>query len=172
MHLVNYIFTTNVLVELLSSKFDIGSVTIWSRFNIVLLSGKQKENETLRQFWNELNGLAARCNFGNVTESLVKEVFIINMNKKEVQQKLCTEPKDTFAEKIQFVISYEEGVMRQPSFDKSDEPNIAAEPNEINNMSTGIKRLGPTKKCFRCEAPFSPQHLKECKAMNITCIKC
>ena len=32
--------------------------------------------------------------------------------------------------------------------------------------------LGTNKKCSRCQAPFSPQHLKECKAMGITCIRC
>ena len=88
------------------------------------MSRKQKENETLGQFWKELNGLAARCNFGNVTESLVKDGFIVNMNNKEVQQKLWTEPKDTNAEAIQFVISYEEGAMGQQSFVKLDTPNI------------------------------------------------
>ena len=135
------------------------------------LSRKQKEHETLRQFWNELNGLVAKCNFGNITESLVKDLFIVNMNNKDVQQKLCTEPKNTIAETIQFAISYEEGALRQQSFDKLDKPNIKPEPNEKKNK-TGTKRWGPTKKCFRCEAPFSPQHLEECKAMGITCMKC
>ena len=32
-----------------------------------LLSCKQKPNETLNQFWNNLNGLADRCDFGNQT---------------------------------------------------------------------------------------------------------
>ena len=136
------------------------------------LSRKQKENETLRQFWNYLNGLAAKCNFGNITESLVKDVFIVNLNNKDVQQKLCTKPKSTIADTIQFAISYEEGALRQQSFEKMDKPNIKPEPNEINNITSGTKRWGPTKKCFRCEAPFSPQHLKECKAMGITCMKC
>ena len=138
------------------------------------LSRKQKENETLRQFWNELNRLAAKCNFGTITESLVKDVFIVNMNNKVVQQKLCTEPKSTIADTIQFAISYEEGALRQQSFEKMDKPNIKPEPNEINNeiITTETKRWGPTKKCFRCEAPFSPQHLKECRAMGITCMKC
>ena len=102
----------------------------------------------------------------------MKDVFIVNMNNKEVQQKLCTEPKGTNGETIQFAISYEEGAMRQQSFDKLDKPNIKAEPNEIININTGVKRRGPTKKCFRCEAPFSLQHLKECKAIGITCMKC
>ena len=110
------------------------------------LSRKQKENETLRQFWNEINGLAANCNFGNITESLVKDVFIVNMNNKDVQQKLCTEPKSTIADTIQFAISYEEGALQQQSFEKMDKPNIKPEPNEINNITPGTKRWGPTKK--------------------------
>ena len=93
------------------------------------------------------------------------------MNNEEVQQKLCTEPKETIPETIQFAMSYEGG-MRQQSFDKLDKPNIDAEPNEINNINRGVKRWGPTKTCFRCEAPFSPQHLKECKAIGIMCVKC
>ena len=72
---------------------------------------------------------------------------------------------------IHFAKSYEEGASRQQSFDKLDKPNMKAEPNEINNIRTGIKRWEPTKKCFRCEALLSPQHLMECKAMGITCIK-
>ena len=64
------------------------------------------------------------------------------MNNKEVQQKLCTEPKDTIAETIQFAISCEEWAMRQQPFDKFDKSNIKGEQNEINNISTGVKRWG------------------------------
>ena len=169
--------TTNIatitLVELLQKCkecFEKPKNETLDRFKF--LSRKQNENETLRQFWNELNGLAAKCNFGAITESLVKDVFIVNMKNKEVQQKLCTEPKTSIDETIQFAIAYEEGTLRQQTFDKLDKPNIKHEPNEINNINKGTKQWGPTKKCFRCEAPFSPQHLKECKAMGITCMKC
>ena len=69
-------------------------------------SSKLKEGESLRNFWNELNGLAAKCNFGTITDSLVKDVFTVNMINQFVQQKLCTEPKATAAETIQFAIAY------------------------------------------------------------------
>ena len=64
---------------------------------------RKKEGESLKQFWNELNGLALKCNFGTITESLVKDVFIVNMINKEVLQKLCTEPKAN-VNNIQFAI--------------------------------------------------------------------
>ena len=52
-------------------------------------SRKQKEKETLRQFWHMLTGLAAKCEFGDQTESLVMDTFIQNMNNEIVQERLC-----------------------------------------------------------------------------------
>ena len=38
-------------------------------------SRKQKENESLHQFWNVLIGLASKCDFGNQSESLVYDIL-------------------------------------------------------------------------------------------------
>ena len=78
---------------------------------------------------------AAKCNFGQITESLVKDVFIVNMANKEVQQKLCTDPKQTVNGTIQFAIAYGEGTIRQQSFDKLERPNINTEATEVNNIN-------------------------------------
>ena len=112
------------------------------------LSRKQKEGETLRNFWNELNGLAAKCNFGGITDCLVKDVFTVNMINQDVQQKLATEPKSTAEETIQFAIAYEEGTLRQQSFGTLEKPNtnIKTEATEVNNINQSNKRWGPTKK--------------------------
>ena len=136
------------------------------------LSRKQKEGELLKQFWNELNGLASKCNFDTIPESLVKDVFIVNMINKEVQQKLCSEPKLTVNDKVQFAIAYEEGTIRQQSFDNMEKPKKETEPPEINNINQNAKRSGPANECFRCEGVFTPQYLKECNAIGITCMKC
>ena len=104
----------------------------------------------MKNFWNELNGLAAKCNFGAITDSLVKDVFTVNMINQDVQQKLCTEPKATATETIQFAIAYEEFTLRQQSFGMLDKPNIKTEATEVNNINQTNKRCGPTKKCFRC----------------------
>ena len=70
------------------------------------LSRKQKPNESLHQSWNALNGLAARCIFGNQTEGLVHDILVLNMSNKLVQEKLCTEPKNTPADALQFAIAF------------------------------------------------------------------
>ena len=87
-------------------------------------SRKPKERESLRKFWNELNGLAVKCNYGGITDSFVNDVFTVNMVNQEVQQKLCTEPKPTVEETIQFAVAYEEGTYRQQSFGMLEKPNI------------------------------------------------
>ena len=85
-------------------------------------------------FWNELNGLAAKCNFGRITESLLKDVFIY-MSNEDVQQKLSTKPKTTVAETIQFAIAYEEGTIRQHSFDQLEKPQTEIEVNSKNKVN-------------------------------------
>ena len=50
------------------------------------LSRKKKERKALRGFWNELNGLAAKCNIRGITESLVKDIFIVNMANKDASK--------------------------------------------------------------------------------------
>ena len=57
------------------------------------LSTKQRPTESLQRFCNALNGMAARCNFGNQTEGLVYDMFVLNMSNEQVQEKFCTEPK-------------------------------------------------------------------------------
>ena len=78
-------------------------------------SRMQQQGETLQQFWHALNGLAALCDFGEITNTLVLDMFILHMGNKKVQEKLCTEPKEP-EQALEFDIAYEEGVKRQKSY--------------------------------------------------------
>ena len=82
----------------------------------IFLSRKQKPTKTLHQFWNVLNGLAACCDFGHQTKGLVHDIFVLNMNKKQVQEKSCTGPKETPSEASQFAIAFEDGLKIQKSY--------------------------------------------------------
>ena len=44
--------------------------------------------------------------------------------------------------------------------------------NEQNSSSSPTGSTGSKKKCFRCGEPFSRQHMKECRAQNVTCNGC
>ena len=127
------------------------------------LSRKQKPNESLHQFWNALNELAARCNFGNQTEGLVHDIFVLNVSNKLFQEKLCTEPKDTPAEALQFAIAFEDGLKRPKTYGY-----IGQEPKIKNGPVCAVSGSSfNTRECWRCGAGnFTMEHLKFCKGPN------
>ena len=59
-----------------------------------MFSRLQQPGETLSQFWHALNSFAAICDFGEITTTLVRDMFILHMSNKKVQEKLCMEPKE------------------------------------------------------------------------------
>ena len=56
------------------------------------------------------------------------------------------------------------------SYEKSKKPRVSSEQNSSSSSPTGS--TGSKRKCFRCGEPFSRQHLKECRAQNVTCNGC
>ena len=120
-------------------------------------SRKQTQKETLRQFWHTLRGMAAKCDFGDQTDSLIMDTFIQNMNNKTVQQKLCTEPKENPEDAFRFAITYEEGVNQH----KASE--AATGTNEIKQEAIMNINRNP---CTRCGLEFTQNHLMACKAKN------
>ena len=134
---------------------------------LTFLSRKQNPNETLHQFWNILNGLAAKCDFGNQTEWLVYDIFVLNMANKQVQEKLCTEPKDNPADDLQFAIAFEDGLKRIYGY-INQEKKIKEEP--VCSVS-GVKQN--SRECWRCGAAnFTLDHLDRCEAPNSMCNYC
>ena len=73
------------------------------------------QSETLEQFWHFSNGMASECDFGAQTGYLVHDIFILYTETLTVQERLCTEPKATPKEALEFAIAFEEGSIRQKS---------------------------------------------------------
>ena len=109
-------------------------------------SRHQQQSESLFQFWHALNGLAAVCDFGEITPTLVLDMFILHMTNKTVQKVLCTEPKDP-DQALEVAIAFEEGVKRQKAYGahapqstkstKKSEPVFAMEKANL-------------RECYRC----------------------
>ena len=116
------------------------------------LSRKQMPNESLQQFWHTLNGLAARCELGEITPTLVHDVFILKMNNKKVQERLCVEPFANPQDALHYAISYEEGMKRQKSMGTSvvDQHKVKSEP--VFSVDKHNRR-----KCYRCGADNLPK---------------
>ena len=154
--------TLEALLKNCKDTFDTKRNRTLDRFRF--LSRKQMASETLEQFWHSLKGLASECDFGAQTESLVHDIFILNMKNLAVQEKLCTEPKTTPKDALEFAIAYEEGTLRQKSYGE----------NKVTIKSEPICTVtGKKKGCLRCgKENFSMEHLKVCPAKGKQCTKC
>ena len=90
-----------------------------------------------------MNGLAAKCDFGEQTKVLVHDISILNMANEQVREKLRTESKEKPAEVLQFAIAYEDGLRRQNVL---EEITIKKEPvNAVSGNTGGSTKILATE---------------------------
>ena len=118
-HIKNFVIALAEMLERSRACFEVRRNRTLDRH--AFFSRKQQPAESLHQYWNILNGLASKCDFGEQTQSLVYDIFVLNMSNKQVQERLCTEPKEDSAAALQFAIAFEEGLRRQKT-DKVRQP--------------------------------------------------
>ena len=119
------------------------------------------------QFWHSLNGLASSCELGEITQTLVHDVFILNMNNKKVQEKLCVESYENPQDVLQYAISCEKGIKRQKllGVGVTENSKVAVKSEPVYAVNRANKR-----ECFRCGAGnFTVDRKKRCPATNHKC---
>ena len=106
---------------------------------------------------------------GEVTQTLVHDVFILNMNNKKVEEILCIELFTNTVDALQYAILYEEGMKRQ----KSMSTCVVDQPKMVKSEPVLAVDKHNLRKCFRCGADnFYLEHLKKCSAKNHQCEFC
>ena len=88
------------------------------------------------------------------------------MHNNAVQERLCTEPKDSPDEALQFAFAFEKGIKRQAHYGKCK--------FEMKSKLIFVSAISnPENVCFRCGAHnFKPQDIPQCKAVKPNCGKC
>ena len=134
----------------------------------MFFSSKQQPAESLHQIWNNLNGLAAKCDFGEQTESLVYDMFVLNMSNKQAQERLCTELKEDPMAALQFAIAFEEGIRTHKTIGQPcTSTKVGEEPVFM------VAGHNDKKECWRCGAGnYMAAHLKVCEAPETNCNYC
>ena len=123
----------------------------------------QQPGETLYQIWHELSGLTATCIFGEFTLTLVLNKFIIQMTKKNVQEKLCNEPKDP-EQALEYAFAFEEGTKRPKFYEMQ---NAELSKSTVKSEPVFAVEKSNTRECFRCgESNFTMDHIKNCNESN------
>ena len=156
-------------------------IELWTRSK----QGDKPLNQWLTQVYNLVN----ICKYPeDSTDRIIRDVLIVGCNSNHARDKIIRQGEAVTLNEVIEILQTEESAystMQQiqshekkppasiyyQSYDsrskKSKNPS-----NEQNSSSSHTGFTGSKKKCFRCGDNFSRQHMKECRAQNITCNGC
>ena len=153
-------------------------IELWTRSK----QGDKPLNQWLTQVYNLVN----ICKYPeDSTDRIIKDVLIVGCNSNHARDKIIRQGEAITLNQVIEILQAEESAystMRQiQDYEKKPTASIhylsydsrskksKAPSNEQNSSSSPT---GSKKKCFRCGEPFSKQHMKECRAQNVTCNGC
>ena len=153
-------------------------IELWTRSK----QGDKPLNQWLTQIYNLVN----ICKYPeNSTDRIIRDVLIVGCNSNHARDKIIRQgeavtlnevieilqTEESTHSTMQQIQSYEKkstGSIYYQTYDsRSKKSKVSNEQNSSSSSPTGSK-----KKCFRCGENFSRQHMKECRAQDITCNGC
>ena len=153
-------------------------IELWTRSK----QGDKPLNQWLTQVYNLVN----ICKYPeDSTDRIIRDVLIVGCNSNHARDKIIRQGEAITLNQVIEILQAEESAystMRQiQDYEKKPTASIhyqsydsrskksKAPSNEQNSSSSPT---GSKKKCFQCGEPFSRQHMKECRAQNVTCNGC
>ena len=153
-------------------------IELWTRSK----QGDKPLNQWLTQVYNLVN----ICKYPeDSTDRIIRDVLIVGCNSNHARDKIIRQGEAVTLNQVIEILQTEEsahstmqqiqgydkkstGSIYYQSYEKSKKSKAPSnEQNSSSSSPTGSKR-----KCFRCGQPFSRQHMKECRAQNVTCNGC
>ena len=158
----------------------ISIIELWTR--------SKQGNKTLNEWLTYVYNLVEACNYGDSTDRIIRDVLIIGCESDRAKDRIIRRGETiTLNETIEILqteastnstLRQFQEIQKKPTgsiyyqtYDsrskKSKNPS-----NEQNSSSSPTGSTGSKRICFRCGEPFSRQHMKECRAQNVTCNGC
>ncbi|KAL4714994.1 hypothetical protein ACJJTC_003145 [Scirpophaga incertulas] len=138
------------------------------------LNRKQYENENFEQYAVVLKNLAEPCEFGNLKEDLIKDIFVSGINNKNLQQKLLTTNNLNLQSALDICRTASVIAVRVEEMINIKEENLTDNIKKEVEIDILKKNYVPNKKkilkkCFYCNF----EHLYgKCPAFGKQCNKC
>ena len=156
-------------------------IELWTRSK----QGDKPLNQWLTQIYNLVN----ICKYPeDSTDRIIRDVLIVGCNSNHARDKIIRQGEAVTLNEVIEILQTEESThstMQQiQSYDKKSTGSIYYQTydsrskksknpsNEQNSSSSHTGFTGSKKKCFRCGETFSRQHMKECRAQDVTCNGC
>ena len=156
-------------------------IELWTRSK----QGDKPLNQWLTQVYNLVN----ICKYPEDSiDRIIRDVLIVGCNSNHARDKIIRQGEAVTLNEVIEILQTEESThstMQQiQSYDKKPTSSIYYQTydsrskksknpsNEQNSSSFHTGFTGSKKKCFRCGETFSRQHMKECRAQDVTCNGC
>ena len=154
-------------------------IELWTRSK----QGDKPLNQWLTQVYNLVN----ICKYPeDSTDRIMRDVLIVGCNSNHARDKIIRQGEAVTLNQVIEILQAEESaystMLQIQDYEKKPTASIhyqsydsrskksKAPSNEQNSSSSSP--TGSKRKCFRCGEPFSKQHMKECRAQNVTCNGC
>ena len=151
----------DILIQKFNDYFDPPKKEIEERYKFY--SRSKKNNETIEKYIADLKEKAKTCNFGDLTESLVRDMVILDIKDKPLRELLFRE-KSLNLEKL--IMIYNKHELNTQQMKKE----VTKKLEETKKPST--ENVGSKPKvsvCWRCGISHPP---KSCPAFRNECEKC
>ena len=153
-------------------------IELWTRSK----QGDKPLNQWLTQVYNLVN----ICKYPeDSTDRIIRDVLIVGCNSNHARDKIIRQGEAVTLNDVIEILQTEESTystMQQiQSHEKKSPASIYYQSydsrskkskNPSNEQNSSSSPTGSKKKCFRCGDNFSRQHMKECRAQDITCNGC
>ena len=131
-----------------------------------LLNRKQRDRESLEQFWGALAEMAKKCDIAAGEEEWIRDIFINNMKNYDIQMKLLTETLPP-REALKVALINEKGILNHLKLTNKFKPN-GTSVHKPHSLFT-VKReptlnIEKSNTCMKCRGTFSKGHLAVCPA--------
>ena len=155
-------------------------IELWTRSK----QGDKPLNLWLTQVYNLVN----ICKYPeDSTDRIIRDVLIVGCNSNHARDRIIRQGEAVTLNQVIEILQTEEsthstmqqiqGYEKKPtasihyqSYDSRSKKSKVS--NEQNSSPPPTGSTGSKRKCFRCGEPFSRQHMKECRAQNVTCNGC
>ena len=152
-------------------------IELWTRSK----QGDKPLNQWLTQVYNLVN----ICKYPeDSTDRIIRDVLIVGCNSNHARDKIIRQGEAVTLNEVIEILQTEESThstMQQiQSYDKKSTGSIYYQTYDSRSKRSKVSNeqnsssfpTGSKKKCFRCGEAFSRQHMKECRAQDVTCNGC
>ena len=153
---------------------------------IELWTHSKQGDKPLNQWLTQVYNLVNICKYPeDSTDRIIRDVLIVGCNSNHARDKIIWQGEAITLNQVIEILQAEEsaystmqqiqGYEKKPPasiYYQSYDSRSKKSKTPSNEQNCSSSPTGSKKKCFRCGEPFSRQHLKECRAQNVTCNGC